>query len=102
MGRLGIEKLVGVEVRDRRNQAVQSFELEALFECIGSEPVADFADGLKLSERGYILTDENLQTSLSGVFAAGEVRDGHFRQLVVVAAEGALSAHAACAFLDEA
>jgi thioredoxin reductase (NADPH) len=54
-----------------------------------------------MDEGGYIVTDAAMQTKIPGLFAAGDVRDTPFRQLVVAAGEGAVAAHAAAAYIDE-
>ncbi len=64
-----------------------------LFGFIGTVPNSALAEGqLDLTEQGYIRTDENLQTSLPGVYAAGDVRDTNLRQVVTAAADGAVCA----------
>ncbi len=66
----------------------------------GAAPATDFLQGaLERDEHGYLLTDELMQTSLPGVFAAGDVRSKQVRQMVVAAAEGAIAALAAERFL---
>lgn len=50
-----------------------------------------FAGQIHLDENGYIVTDANLQTSLPGVYAAGDVRQKQLRQIVTAVADGALA-----------
>jgi thioredoxin reductase (NADPH) len=54
-----------------------------------------------LDETGYIITDQNMASSVPGLFAAGDVRACPFRQVVVAAGEGAVAAHSASAYLDD-
>lgn len=62
----------------------------------GAAPVTDFLEGcLATDEKGYLLTDELMQTSVPGVFAAGDVRAKQVRQMVVACAEGCTAALAA-------
>ena len=58
--------------------------------------------GLKadLDENGCIVTDQTMATSVPGLFAAGDVRTTPFRQVVTAAADGAVAAHAAAAYID--
>jgi len=66
----------------------------------GAAPATEFLQGtLERDERGYLITDELMQTSRPGVFAAGDVRSKQVRQMVVAAAEGAIAALAAERFL---
>ncbi|MDR2180187.1 MAG: FAD-dependent oxidoreductase [Synergistaceae bacterium] len=56
---------------------------------------AEYAQQLRLDDRGYILTDENMRTNVDGVFAAGDIRPKDLRQLVTAVSDGALAATAA-------
>jgi thioredoxin reductase (NADPH) len=55
----------------------------------------------ELDEAGYIITGQNMATSVPGLFAAGDVRSGTFRQVVVAAGEGAVAAHSAAEYISE-
>ncbi len=55
---------------------------------------------MKLDEAGYVVTDQRMETSIPGLFAAGDVRSTPFRQLVVAAGEGAVAAHAAGQYIE--
>ena len=68
----------------------------ALFEAVGRLPDTErFRGKLTLDEDGWIKTDEELRTSACGVFAAGDVRSGAYRQIVTACADGAHAVHAA-------
>jgi thioredoxin reductase (NADPH) len=54
-----------------------------------------------LDEKGYIQTDHLMQTNVPGVYAAGEVMDSHFRQVITSAGMGAAAAIQATHFLQE-
>ena len=67
----------------------------------GRKPIVDFlGDQLPLSDTGCLLVDEAMQTSIPGVFAAGDVLCVHPKQSIVAAAEGACAAIAAERFLS--
>ena len=73
-----------------------------LFIYVGTEPaVGVFGDALE-TEKGYVVTDEEMRTNISGVFAAGDVRKKAFRQVVMAAADGAVAALFAGKYLMEA
>jgi thioredoxin reductase (NADPH) len=55
--------------------------------------------GLEFDAGGYIVTDQNMASSVPGLFAAGDVRASPFRQVVVAAGEGAVAAHKAAEYL---
>ena len=63
-----------------------------LFGFIGSIPNSRLFEGAVELERGYILTDSDMRTSVPGVFAAGDIRVKSLRQVVTAAADGAIAA----------
>jgi thioredoxin reductase (NADPH) len=72
----------------------------AVFIFVGSLPQVPAVEGLKTDERGYIITDQRMATSVSGIFAAGDVRQTPFRQVVVAAGEGATAAFCAAEYIS--
>ena len=78
-------------------------DAEAVFIFTGIVPqTAALAEleGLEFDANGYIITDQNMTSSVPGLFAAGDVRASPFRQVVVAAGEGAVAAHKAAEYLD--
>ena len=78
---------------------------DAVFIFAGTVPQSSLASGAggvqaKLDSGGYIITDQKMETSVPGLFAAGDVRSGTFRQVVVAAGEGAVAAHSAAEYID--
>ena len=74
--------------------------LDGLFISVGRDPkTALFAGQLALDSAGYIVADETTQTSLPGVFAAGDVRTKAVRQIVTAAGDGAVAAYYAEEYL---
>jgi thioredoxin reductase (NADPH) len=66
----------------------------------GSAPATEFlGNAVEKDEQGYLITDELMQTSVTGVYAAGDVRQKQVRQMVVACAEGCLAALAAERYL---
>jgi thioredoxin reductase (NADPH) len=60
-----------------------------------------FKGQLDLTEEGYISVNQHYHTNIPGVFAAGEVADSHFRQVITSAGMGAGAAMEAGRFLEE-
>ena len=90
-----------VRIRDSAAGTSALEETAAVFVFIGSIPQTAAAAGAALDEAGYIVTDQRMQTSIPGLFAAGDVRSSPFRQIVVAAAEGAIAAHCAGQYIEE-
>ena len=68
---------------------------------IGHTPNTQMFKGqLELDQNGYIVVNMNMETSVPGVFAAGEVMDSHFRQVVTSAGMGAAAAIQATKYLE--
>lgn len=74
---------------------------DAVFVFVGSIPQSALATEAKKDEAGYLLTDDRMATSQSGLYAAGDVRACPFRQLVTAASDGAIAAHSASQYIDE-
>ena len=75
---------------------------DGVFIFIGHTPNTDLYQGqLELDENGYVVADKYMQTSVPGVYAAGEVADSHFRQVITSAGMGAAAAMQATHFLEE-
>ena len=80
---------------------------DAVFIFAGTVPQSALVSGgesglrAELDQNGYIITDQKMASSVPGLFAAGDVRSGSFRQVVVAAGEGAVAAHSAAEYIDE-
>jgi len=73
-----------------------------IFVFIGYQPMTEMYQGkLAMTEKGYIITDENMKTNVPGVFAAGDIRDKSLRQVVTAAADGAIAAVQAEKYLED-
>jgi len=75
---------------------------DGVFVYVGMEPATGFLNGIvELDEQGFVKADCCYRTSMPGVFAAGDVRNGAWRQIITVAAEGALAVREIEHFLAE-
>lgn len=73
-----------------------------IFVFIGYSPATEIYQGkLNLSDKGYIITDEDMKTNIPGVFAAGDIREKSLRQVVTAAADGAIAAVQAEKYIEE-
>jgi len=86
---------------DRKTKEAKELKVEGVFVEIGSLPASSFAkDLVELNERGEIKVDfETFQTKTPGLFAAGDVNIGKYKQIVTAAGEGAKAALAAYDYL---
>jgi len=98
----GDKKVEAVLLRNVKTNELQKVLVDGVFVFIGHDPNSGPAKGfVTLDEKGYVITNASLATSVPGVFAAGEVRQGAVRQLVSACGEGCAAALAAQAFLDD-
>ncbi len=72
-----------------------------LFGFVGYAPNSALFEGKVTMEQGYIVADENMHTSVPGIFVAGDVRAKSLRQVITAAADGAIAAMQAAKFIEE-
>ena len=87
----------------RKDGTVFDIAVDGFFLAIGHTPASQlFAPWLKTDENGYILTEgKTTETSVPGVFAAGDVQDPRYRQAITAAGSGCMAARDAEKFLLE-
>ncbi len=84
------QKVTGLVYKDRNNDEMHEVELEGIFVQIGLLPNSEWLKGtLELSRFGEIIVDAKGQTSIPGVFAAGDVTTVPYKQIVIAVGEGA-------------
>ncbi|MQA53775.1 alkyl hydroperoxide reductase subunit F [Pseudomonas piscis] len=84
------QKVTGLVYKDRQSGEFNNVELEGIFVQIGLLPNTDWLKGtVELSPRGEIIVDARGETSLPGVFAAGDVTTVPYKQIVIAVGEGA-------------
>ncbi|MBS0451063.1 MAG: alkyl hydroperoxide reductase subunit F [Proteobacteria bacterium] len=87
------QKLNGLTYKDRASSETHNVELEGVFIQIGLVPNTDWLKGtIELSRHGEIIVDERGQTSVPGVFAAGDATTVPFKQIIIAAGDGAKAA----------
>ena len=91
----------GIELKDVRSGEVTQRAVQGVFVFIGTQPNTELVKGLlELDENGFILTDEQMATSVSGVFAAGDIRAKAFRQIATAVGEGAAASYSVERYLE--
>jgi thioredoxin reductase (NADPH) len=93
----------GVKIRNVKSDKIADLKVDGLFIAIGHDPATSlFKNQLKMDKEGYLITKpDSTQTSIPGVFAAGDVKDKIFRQAVTAAGMGCMSALEAEKFLSK-
>jgi thioredoxin reductase (NADPH) len=89
----GDEKVQQIILTDIKTNEETSLDMGGVFVAIGHEPNTElFKDQLELDENGYIILKNNTQTSIEGIFSAGDVHDHRYRQAVTAAGYGCMAA----------
>lgn len=98
----GDAQINAVELQDVKTGQKREMPIDGVFIFIGHIPNTGLFQGvLEMDERGYLIVDRNMHSSVEGVFAAGEVADPTFRQVVTSAGMGAAAAMMAQRWLEE-
>jgi thioredoxin reductase (NADPH) len=98
---VGKDAVKAVAVKNVVDENSEELPADGIFIFIGHSPnTGMFNDQLELDEKGYIIADWHMRTNIPGVFAAGEVRDPHYRQVITSAGMGAAAAIEATRYLE--
>jgi NADH-dependent peroxiredoxin subunit F len=99
---VGDEKMTGVKVLDKQNMQKRIIDADGIFIEIGNLPSNElFKDTVLLNERGEVIVDDKNMTSLPGLFAAGDVTQITYKQIVIAVADGAKAALAANEYINQ-
>jgi len=99
---IGDEAVNKVKLQNVKTKEERLLETDGVFIFIGHKPNTSIFNGqLEMDERGYIIANEKMQTSIPGVFASGEAADPVYRQVVTSAGMGASAAMQAVKYLEE-
>lgn len=97
----GTDKVESVTVQNVKSGELMDFKTDGVFVFIGHKPNNDlYAGQIALDEKGYIIVDKYMKTSVDGVFACGEAADADYKQVVTSAGMGAAAAIQATRYLE--
>ena len=89
----GDQKVQQIILKDTKTGENKTLEMGGVFVAIGHEPNTElFKNQLELDENGYIILKNNTETSVEGIFSAGDVHDHRYRQAVTAAGYGCMAA----------
>lgn len=97
----GDAKVSSVVIKNVSDSSVQELPADAVFIFVGMIPRTELLTTIKVDAEGYIVTNENMETVVPGLYAAGDVRSKSFRQIVTACSDGAIAAHQAEKFIRE-
>lgn len=98
----GENEVNGVVLKNLKTGELTDLQVDGIFIYVGMVPGTGFLKGkVEMDERGYILSNDLMETSVDGVFVAGDSRVKYLRQVVTAAADGATAAVAAERYIAE-
>jgi alkyl hydroperoxide reductase subunit F len=93
-------KVTGLVYKDRTDDSIKKIDLDGIFVQIGLIPNSEFLKGfLEMNRFGEIVIDEKCRTSVSGIFACGDVTTTPYKQIIISMGEGAKASLAAFEYL---
>lgn len=97
----GDDHVKSVVLKDVKTGKMSEKEVDGVFEYIGIEPSSKLAEGIvKMDEQGFIITNHNMESSVPGIYAAGDVRNTPLRQVITAVSDGAIAATYADKFIN--
>ncbi|SHH21385.1 thioredoxin reductase (NADPH) [Thermosyntropha lipolytica DSM 11003] len=97
----GEEMVASITLRDTTTGKEEILPVEGVFISIGLTPASELVRDLVKTEAGYVITDEDMHTSVKGIFAAGDIRSKKWRQVANAVGDGAVAGIAVAEYLKE-
>lgn len=98
---IGDDKVTGIILENSKTGEKKELRIDGVFPFIGLTPNTDMINGqLQQDANGFIVTDEYMNSSVEGVFAAGDVRTSPLRQVITAASDGAIAAVNAIKYVE--
>ncbi|AQQ52657.1 thioredoxin-disulfide reductase [Planococcus lenghuensis] len=95
-------KVSGVLLKSTEDESDRTFKAEGVFIYIGMLPLTKPFQSLGiLNDEGYVKTNDQMETSVPGIYAAGDVREKTLRQVVTATGDGSIAAQAAQHYIEE-
>lgn len=89
----GKDAVESIDVENLKTKKISNLKVSGVFVYVGMLPNSDlFKHQLKTDEAGFIITNERMETSIPGVYAAGDVRESPIKQLTTAASDGTIAA----------
>ena len=97
----GDDFIKGTLLKNVKTQEKNLLNVDGIFIYVGTSPNTEFLpNNIKLNEKGYIITDDNMAASVPGIFAAGDIRAKLLKQVSTAVGDGATAAFAAERYIE--
>ncbi len=98
----GEDSVLGLKLKNVNNSNESFLEVGGVFMAVGTTPNTGYLNGVvKLGNGGTISVNEQMETEVQGVYAAGDIREGSIRQVVAAAGDGAVAAMSAERYITQ-
>lgn len=98
----GAGSVESITLKNLTDGKTEEYKAQGIFIFVGQEPNTAFLKGaLTMDAAGFLLTDENMQSSVPGIFSCGDARKKLLRQVVTACGDGALASFAAQEYVEE-
>ena len=95
----GSDLVEGIRLKSVESGEIKELQVDGVFVFVGIKPNVSCLDGQLENDGGWLITNEQMETSVEGVFAAGDVRKKFLRQVVTAASDGAVAAMSAYEYI---
>lgn len=95
-GKIGVEKVI---LQNLKDNTMKELDVQGIFVFVGINPTTDFVD-VEKDKNGFIKTDQDMKTSVQGIFAAGDCRTTPLKQVSTAVGDGAIAAFMAEKYID--
>ena len=93
-------KVCGIRLENVDTHETQDIACSGIFPYVGQDPMSQALADLKVTdEKGYVLVDKNMETSVKGIYSAGDINAKGLRQVVTATSDGAIAATEAIHYL---
>ncbi|MDR1928927.1 MAG: thioredoxin-disulfide reductase [Endomicrobium sp.] len=97
LGKNTVEKVIIENIKTHKKKEMK---IDGVFIFVGQIPNTSFVTNITLSSNQYIITDNDMNTSVSGIFACGDVREKLLKQIIISASDGAVAAIGAQNYIE--
>lgn len=99
---IGEERVTGVRITDNETNEERIFSCDGVFVYVGMNPLSHPFESLGITNpSGCIPTNDQMETTMPGIFAAGDVREKTLRQVITAAGDGSIAAQSAQKYIEE-
>ena len=87
----GEDRVSNIVIKNTLDGSTQQLDVQGVFVAVGREPSTDILKGITLNDSGYIVVNSQMETNISGVFAAGDITQKELKQVATAISDGAIA-----------